>query len=392
MNFLNLMYKNSYWLLVGILFITSCKSSGKEANNARQTTTQDTNAAQEKSLTINGTVKAPPKNGVAVLEKLKGQRYTVVDSMELNAGKFVFEIKIAEPEFYRVVLFKKQAIYMILIDKDLEIVADATVPEIPYTVKGSKDMDYFRVVNREVNKLGQEKNKLESQYVLAKKNEEAKAKEIFQKLIALQKKGIATMKGMIDTIQPSFAALYASNILNPDEEYPYLKKLADNLSKNYPNSRYVKRYTEFLKSISALTVGQPAPEITLTSPEGKQVSLSSLKGKLVLIDFWASWCKPCRMETPNVVGVYQDYKDKGFEIFGVSLDRNKKDWMKAIKDDKMSWVHVSDLKMWQSSVVPQYKVQGIPLTYLVDKEGKILAKNLRGEALRKRVSQELDIK
>lgn len=392
MNFLNLMYKNSYWLLVGILFMTSCKSSTKETNNTQQTTTQGTNDAQEKKLTINGTVKASPKNGIAVLEKLQGQRYAVVDSMELNAGKFVFEVKIAEPEFYRVVLFKKQAIYMILIDKDLEIVADATVPEIPYTVKGSKDMDYFRVVNREMNKLGQEKNKLESQYVLAKKNEEAKAKEIFQQLIALQKKGIATMKGMIDTIQPSFAALYASNILNPDEEYPYLKKLSDNLSKNYPNSRYVKRYAEFLKSISALTVGQPAPEITLTSPQGKQVSLSSLKGKLVLIDFWASWCKPCRMENPNVVGVYQDYKDKGFEIFGVSLDRNKKDWMKAIKDDKMSWVHVSDLKMWQSSVVPQYKVQGIPLTYLVDKEGKILAKNLRGEALRKRVSQELDTK
>lgn len=386
MKLLNVLYKSGLLMLVILFTLASCSSDS--SNNQETQANGSSNDSKGKSITINGSVKSPPKNGIVTLQKLINQKYTSVDSTELNGGKFVFEVKVSEPEFYRVILFKKQAVFMLVTDKDLEIIADATVPEIPYTVKGSKDMDYFRVANRVVNQLQQESRKLNGQYVLAAKNkEEEKAQRILDSARTVHEKGIEKLKAMIDSIQPSIAALYAANMLNPDEHFPYLKKLSDALVKNYANSRYVKRNAEFLKSIEKLTVGQPAPDITLQSPEGKPVSLASLKGKLVLVDFWASWCKPCRMENPNVVKVYKQYKDKGFEILGVSLDKFKKQWTQAIEKDGLPWLHVLDS---QDMAAKEYQVRAIPMTYLIDKEGKILAKNLRGEALKDRISKELD--
>ncbi|OJJ19461.1 hypothetical protein BKI52_21880 [marine bacterium AO1-C] len=386
MKSLHILYKNGLLLLAFVLVLASCNNANKDSKE-EQTNETNISSAKGKALTINGTVKSPPKEGIVTLQKLINKKYSTVDSTALTDGKFVFEVKVSEPEFYRVVLFNKQSVFMVVTDKDLEIVADATIPEIPYTVKGSKDMEYFREVNRVVNQLRQDSRKLNGQYMLAEKEKTGEAEKIYDQLIELQKNGITKIKGIIDTIQPSISALYAANILNPDEEFAYLKKLSDNLSKKYPNSRYVKRNAEFLKSIEKLTIGQPAPNITLKSPEGNDVSLSSLKGKLVLIDFWASWCKPCRMENPNVVKVYNEYKNKGFEIYGVSLDKFKDQWTKAIEKDGLPWLHVLDA---QSLASAEYKVSAIPMTYLIDKEGNILAKNLRGKALRTRVSKELD--
>lgn len=139
--------------------------------------------------------------------------------------------------------------------------------------------------------------------------------------------------------------------------------------------------------VSGLEAGNIAPDINLPTPEGEMVKLSSLRGKYVLIDFWASWCGPCRMENPNVVRMYQKYKDKGFEIYAVSLDQSRERWVQAIQDDKLTWVHVSDLQYWNSMVVPLYGISGIPATVLLDKEGKILAKGLRGESLEAKLEE-----
>ena len=140
-------------------------------------------------------------------------------------------------------------------------------------------------------------------------------------------------------------------------------------------------------SAARLETGSPAPEIALPSPDGDTILLSSLRGNYVLLDFWASWCAPCRRENPNLVNVYKKYHDKGFEIYQVSLDRTRDAWVKGIEDDKLHWVHVSDLQYWNSIVVPVYNIEGIPMSYLLDRQGRIIAQNLSGGRLEQELKQ-----
>ncbi|PUZ27852.1 Peroxiredoxin [Chitinophaga costaii] len=135
--------------------------------------------------------------------------------------------------------------------------------------------------------------------------------------------------------------------------------------------------------------GQEAPDFTLDTPDGKSISLKSLRGKYVLVDFWASWCQPCRAENPNVVAAFNEFKGKNFAILGVSLDKDKAAWQKAISDDHLTWTHVSDLKFWDSKVVGLYGIQGIPYNFLLDPQGKVVASNLRGPALQEKLKSVL---
>lgn len=167
----------------------------------------------------------------------------------------------------------------------------------------------------------------------------------------------------------------------------YARTLAQVYKSEYANSKFAKKILKTLPK-GAPQAGDDAPEIALNDASGKVMPLSSLKGKVVLLDFWASWCGPCRKENPNVVRVYDQYKDKGFTVFSVSLDNDKEKWLQAIQKDQLKWAnHVSDLKGWQSAGAQIYGVKGIPATFLIGKDGKIIATNLRGDELEAKLAQ-----
>ena len=177
-----------------------------------------------------------------------------------------------------------------------------------------------------------------------------------------------------------------------DQHAALHQEIVKALYAKYPNHPAVaERYKIETSPATSTSIGALAPDIALPNPDGKTMKLSDLRGKVVLLDFWAAWCRPCRMENPNVVKAYKKYHDKGFDVFSVSLDRDKASWTKAIKDDELIWPnHVSDLKYWQSEAAKVYGVTGIPATFLIGKDGRIIAKNLRGAALENALKELFD--
>jgi peroxiredoxin len=188
-------------------------------------------------------------------------------------------------------------------------------------------------------------------------------------------------------------------VLNPTKDLKYFLKVDSSMFSRYPNFEPVISLHDQVKELSskmngatnaapASSSGAVAPEISLPTPQGDTIKLSSTRGSVVLLDFWASWCAPCRKESPNLLNAYIMYHKKGFQIFQVSLDKTKEAWMKGIQDDHLEkWIHVSDVQYWNSVVVPLYKVESIPCNYLLDKEGHIIASNLRGEQLQIKLAE-----
>ncbi len=194
-----------------------------------------------------------------------------------------------------------------------------------------------------------------------------------------------------DSAKSQTVALYAIGLGKSQLEPAQLEPVMTNLARRFPESPEVlKTTTEFfnyMRSVQSDLKGKPAPEISLPDPEGKIISLSSFKGQYVLVDFWASWCMPCRKENPNIINVYNEFKNKNFTVLGVSLDRDKAAWVKAIQDDQLPWAQVSDLKYWSSVVVPPYSIEGIPFNVLVDPQGNVIATNLHGPGLKQTLQQ-----
>lgn len=193
----------------------------------------------------------------------------------------------------------------------------------------------------------------------------------------------AKLLELIRSNKDDLAIMMFIDIFPKEQNMELHKMVADALYAKYPNNKMVaSKYQQMNSPANSTAIGAVAPNIALQNPDGKILNLSDLRGKYVLIDFWASWCGPCRRENPHVVEMYNKYKEKGFEVFSVSLDRTKEAWVRAIETDKLTWPnHVSDLKYWSSEAAKLYGVNSIPATFLIDKEGRIIAKNLRGAEL-----------
>ena len=185
----------------------------------------------------------------------------------------------------------------------------------------------------------------------------------------------------------SAAALLLIEKLDITADFDVYDSVASAASRNNPSFKPAADLKQKVALERKLAAGNPAPEISLPSPDGGEIKLSSLRGKVVLIDFWASWCGPCRRENPEVVRIYNRFRDKGFEVFGVSLDRDRDAWLNAIAKDGLVWTQVSDLKYWQSQAALLYGVKSIPHTVLIDQEGKIIMRRLRGKALERKLEE-----
>ncbi len=255
-------------------------------------------------------------------------------------------------------------------EKGVKVDADlATLERTNYAVSGSPDTELYL---KTFNDLTEKKSTIDD----IKKTIETAANPLMSMLIILQ---------VQDFADPKYLALH--------------KGVLSSLEKNYPNSAYVRDYSTILTQLqnttameqagaASIAVGQPAPDISLPNPEGKVLKLSDLRGKIVLLDFWASWCGPCRRANPSVVAAYNKFNKKGFEIYSVSLDKDRDRWTDAIAQDHLDWkYHVSDLKFWQSQAAQLYKVSAIPQQFLIGRDGKILATAQAGASIEQQLEK-----
>ncbi len=376
-------YLKKIGLFLGVILVTIGCQSDKNSKNKNQ------NADKKANASVNLKI-SNAKGKKLVLERLTARNVELIDSISFDDNQYNYSLYVPEPGFYRIKDTDQNFMVFILSPNDhIKITADANNLEGTYTVKGSPETTRLQKLNKSLYKFYARRDSLAR---AIQQHQSARDINSYINAIEYQKVIIEEYNQMLrDFIREnpgSLASLVAVEKLNPETDFPYYKMVAEALQKTMPQSIYTKNITERVKSMGALAVGAEAPEIALPNPEGKILKLSDLKGKIVLIDFWASWCKPCRRANPEVVRLYNKYHDKGFEVFSVSLDKNKTSWTKAIQQDGLIWpYHVSDLKYWNSSVVKLYNFNGIPYTVLVDREGKILAKNLRGKALEQKLKE-----
>jgi peroxiredoxin len=365
-----------------LMTLTTVACSNKGSGNG------SASAASDGSVLITGKIENAPAEGYVVLEEIQQNNVVPVDTFPLENKSFSEQVKIEEPGFYRLNLYNKQFVTLVLNDENVLVNADLAGVPGSATVEGSTDTRYMEEINKIVQQKQQEVSGLEQQFLEAQnQGNSARMEELRYAYMQTEKELREAIKAKLRNMESSVTAIYGVNYLNREEDFIFLDSLATRLRQDLPNSRYVKDFAQGVERMRSTTMGQVAPEIALPNPQGEVKKLSDLRGNVVMIDFWAAWCGPCRRENPNVVKLYNKYHDKGFEIFGVSLDRSKEDWVKAIEKDGLTWTQVSDLNYFNSEAAQTYDITAIPATVLLDKEGKIIARNLRGQALEDKLAE-----
>ena len=355
-------------LLTSVLFLFSC------------------NSQKNSEAIINGQLKNGA-NAKIHFEQITPEGDVAIDSTVADAnGNFSLPNKAASLDYYLIRTGNQQVSYLILHGgENISFSGDATDLERTYNVEGSPDTKLLLKLKRYEQQLSDSMNILYA----AMRSESPAEKDLAG--AALQRQYDSLIRNfateLIRNNFTSIVSLSASQYLDKQKDFDLLVQLNDSLKKALGSNKYLDVFSKQIEDMKKLPVGSFAPEINEKTPEGKKIALSSLKGKVVVIDFWASWCGPCRREMPEMVSLYRDFHSKGLEIYGVSLDDNADAWKTAIEHDGSSWIQVSDLKKWDSKPALSYGIEEIPHTILLDREGIIVARGLSPHELRIRIQE-----
>ena len=353
---------------------------------------QNNSAAEEmaQSFTIEGSIENADSTYV-LLDFREDGEWINIDSSAIVDGKFSLSGTVANPEmaYLKFIRGDETEYITVFLENSAMTFSGDLADESSIEISGSASHDLHEQFSEKYDEYYEAYDSL---YTLIEETEDGDLKDSLNKLMEqVDDDSDAYLKEFVLANSASHVALYLTlRHMTYSTEYVDLEPVVAALSEQIGDSKYLDALNETLAKLKELAVGKVAPDFEQEDVNGNPIELASLRGKYVLVDFWASWCGPCRRENPNVVAMYNEFSDSGFEIIGVSLDKDKDKWVAAIQDDGLTWQHVSDLKGWKNEVADTYNVRTIPNTYLLDKEGKIVAKNIRGDELKNKIRELLD--
>jgi len=344
---------------------------------------------------INGTVQGFEDGTKVYINEQGEQGFTKIDSTEIKGGTFVLKGETQEIDFKFIQLGSTDEFMVpfVLENGEINFTYDKTKPE-ETKISGSKNNDYLMSYNEPASKLQKELQDFQVQnndkmMQAQKANDVETVQALMGHFNGLQKQLIKQNVDFVVKNKDAYISLILLEQLNlsnaiTQEEF---KTYYDALDPSLKTTKIGKKLAERLADLEKVAIGKMAPDFSAPNVDGQMVSLKESLGKVTIIDFWAAWCAPCRQENPNVVALYNKYKDQGLKIIGVSLDKDAEAWKKAIIDDNLTWTQVSNVKHWQDPIAKEYNVQSIPATFILDASGKIVAKDLRGAELDAKIAE-----